>query len=274
MTAIFSQQLRVRAYECDSLGHVNNSVYLQYLQQITLDAHGWLDASTALPAPHTLAVEYQTPARYGDALDVTTWLVRVENSRALRGYEITRASDNANVLHAQIEWHMPALTESPTTDEGRLPLKPFTPPKDNGALPWSWQHTVERYEVDTTQGAQLAAYFHWLEQATFRTAYLCGWSMERMRAENFITLQFRHDAEFFAPAHNGEHIEIVSRLFDVRRVRATWVHEIHRASDQTLLLRDYSTGAFLDWQGNIRAAPAGFMERLTQGEPPNPVETA
>lgn len=36
----FSSRLRVRAYEYDSLGHVNNSVYLQYLQHATQEALG------------------------------------------------------------------------------------------------------------------------------------------------------------------------------------------------------------------------------------------
>jgi|SRR5581483_5978668 acyl-CoA thioester hydrolase len=261
----FSQRLRVRAYECDSLGHVNNAVYLQYLQQLTLDAHGWLDGSVSPPMPRTCAVEYQTPARYGDELDLTTWIVRVEGQHCTRGYEITRAQDGANVLRAQIEWRMERVPAW-TGKERALPLKPLNVRGDNGALPWRWRHVVRRYEVDVTQGVQFAAYFHWLEEATFRTAHVSGWTMERLRAENFITLQFRHDAEFFAPAHNGEEIEIVSRLFEVRRVRGTWIHEMRRTRDNALLLRDYSTGAFLDWQGNIRPAPPGMMERLMQGE--------
>jgi len=48
---------------------------------------------------------------------------------------------------------------------------------------------VRRYEVDLSQGVNLAVYFNWLAEATFRTAHITGWTMERMRAENFITLQ-------------------------------------------------------------------------------------
>jgi YbgC/YbaW family acyl-CoA thioester hydrolase len=266
MSALFTQRLRVRAYECDSLGHVNNSVYLQYLQQLTLDAHGWRDDADALPIPRALSVEYQTPARYGDELDISTWLARADNSSIARGYEIARGRDGAKVLLAQIVWEMPRGAATEFVAERPLPLKTFVVPRGNGARPWFWKHQVARYEVDVSQGAQLAAYFHWLEEATFRTAHLSGWTMERLRAENFVTLQYRHDAEFFEPARNRDEIEIVSRLFEVRRVRATWIHEMRRVRDGALLLRDYSTGAFLDWAGNIRAAPAGMMEQLTQGE--------
>jgi acyl-CoA thioesterase FadM len=86
-----------------------------------------------------------------------------------------------------------------------------------------------------------------------------------MRANDFITLQYRHDAEFFEPAQEGDEIEVISRLIEARRVRGTWVHEIRRAGTDTLLMRDYSTGAFLDWSGRVRAAPAGMMEALIQG---------
>jgi hypothetical protein len=52
MSAIFAERVRVRAYECDSLGHLNNAVYIQYLLQTTLDAAGvaayfnWLEEAT------------------------------------------------------------------------------------------------------------------------------------------------------------------------------------------------------------------------------------
>ncbi|HZQ05273.1 MAG TPA: acyl-CoA thioesterase [Anaerolineae bacterium] len=260
MTALFTQRVRVRAYECDSLGHVNNAAYLNYLQQATLDAQGIVDDRHAVPSVRALSIEYQTPARYGDELDVTTW-----RGAELRGYEITRVSDGAVVVRAQMEWGGDEV-RSEETDTQAMPLKPLGQLRDNGARAWFWRHRVRRYEVDATQSVNLAVYFNWLEEATFRTAHVSGWTMERLRAENFITLQYRHDAEFFTPVRNGEEIEIVSRLFDVRRVRATWIHELRRTEDGTLILRDYSTGAFLDWQGNIRSAPQGMMERLTEGE--------
>lgn len=266
MNAIFTQQVRVRAYECDSLGHVNNAIYLQYLQEATLDAHVSPDPAEIPPMPNTLSAEYQTPARYGDELAVSTWVVRRDDTRLERGYEIARTSDGASVLRAQIGWDASRFSAS-APGERPAPLKPFSIPRDNGARPWHWRHTVRRYELDLQGRAQLAAFFHWLEEATFRTAHIAGWTMDRLGAENFVTLQYRHDAEFFEPAHNGDEIEITSRLFDVRRVRGTWLHEIHRVRERALLFRDYSTGAFLDRHGNLRTPPPGMMDQLMQGEP-------
>lgn len=266
MCAFYASPIRVRAFECDSIGHVNNSVYVQYLLQATLEAHDIHQLFPTELAPRNLSIEYQTPARYDDELQVTTWQVIAENETLTRGYEITRPADGAKVVRAVIRWQgLTALTES-GAEEKPLSLKPFQVPRDNGARPFFWQHTVRRYELGVGEIVHLAVYFNWLEEATFRTAHLIGWSMERLRAENFLTLQFRHDAEFFEPAGHGDSLLLTSRLFDVRRIRGTWIHELRRTNDNTLILRDYSTGAFMDWGGNIRPAPPGFMERLIEGE--------
>jgi acyl-CoA thioesterase FadM len=81
-----------------------------------------------------------------------------------------------------------------------------------------------------------------------------------------MTVQYRHDARFRAAAADSDEVEIVSRLVEVRRVRGTWCHEIWQTRVNVLVLRDYSTGAFLDWHGKIRTPPAQMMERLILGE--------
>jgi acyl-CoA thioesterase FadM len=38
----FHRAFRIRHYECDMYGHVNNAVYLRYLQQANIEAEkGW-----------------------------------------------------------------------------------------------------------------------------------------------------------------------------------------------------------------------------------------
>ena len=71
---------RVRAYELDGLGHVNNAVYLDFATQAVLDALeqvGWpLDrmvASGHVPALVRGDLEYLEAARYGDRVEIATW---------------------------------------------------------------------------------------------------------------------------------------------------------------------------------------------------------
>jgi len=253
--------LGVRAYECDSLGHVNNAVYLQYLQHATFDAFG------ASQDARKLSIEYHTPAKDRDELKIESWVLNGAEARVTCGYEIARVADHAPVVRAQIEWQMrddPARALN--ADPRVAPLKPFAPPTDNAARPFRWRHTVRRYELDSMNHVALAAYFNWLEEATYQYAERVGWGIARLKQENFIVLQRRHDAEFFQPAQYGDEIELVSRLIKVERVRGIWIHEMFRRGTPTLLLRDYSTGAFLDWDGNIKPALAPMMDALLRGE--------
>ena len=277
MGATFTDHVRVRAYECDAFGHVNDAVYLQYLEQVTLDAMGAVNDGDAFWNVRRLSIEYQTPARYGDVLQTVTWVLDADELHVVRGYDITRGAGMPVVL-AEIDWDYrdrASQAPRPVPEEHRAvpsarvpaPLKPYTTPGDNGSQPFRWRHPVRFYEVDATSRIALAAYFNWMQAAVFRAASLVGWPLEAMRANNFVTLQYRHDAEFFGTASNDNEVEIVSRLIEVRRVRGTWLHEVYNAATTTLIMRDYSTGTFLDWDGNVRAGPADMMEALMRGEP-------
>lgn len=277
MRSGFDCHLRVRADECDSLGHVNNAVYIRYLQQATFDALATVDED-AFWCARKLAIQYHAPAPYGGELSVATWVIDADDSLVVSGHRVTERGKTAPVVSARIEWdcrdrsawhprRVPEDCIALAAADVRAPVKPFTPPSDNGAQPFRWRHRVRRYELDVTNRVGIAVYFNWLEEATFRAARMAGWPPERMRAENFVTLQYRHDAELLDGASLGEEIDIVSRLINVRRIRGTWVHEIVRPVTDTVLMRDYSTGAFLDWDGNIKPAPSAMMEALVQGEP-------
>jgi acyl-CoA thioesterase FadM len=114
-----------------------------------------------------------------------------------------------------------------------------------------------------------AVYFNWLEEATIRAADAVGWPLERISSAGSVIIQYRHDAEFFEAAHAADEVEIISRLVDVRRVRGTWLHDLVRTADGTRLMRNYSTGVWLDTSGRISRAPAGMMEACVAGPQPS-----
>jgi acyl-CoA thioester hydrolase len=276
MGSVFDYRFRVRADECDSLGHVNNAVYIRHLQQATFDALGSVDEDTVWTA-RKLAVQYHAPVRYGDEVKIATWVIAADESLVVSGHEVTLRRKIAPVVSARIEWvcHDHSARRPRRVPEGCIalakaqvpaPLKPFVPFQDNGAQPFRWRHKVRLYELDVTHRVATAVYFNWLEEATFQASNVVGWPLERMQAEDFIIFQYRHDAEFLEGASLGDEIEITSRLIDVKRVRGTWVHEIVRSGTKTLLMRDYSTGAFLDLEGRIRPGPNAMMEALVEGE--------
>lgn len=106
----FTTQLRVRHYEMDALGHVNNSVYQNYLEQaaiehsehlgLTLEIYRELGSVFVM---RRLAIDYLRPALAGDYLDITTWIQELRGSRSFRRYEI-RKPDNILVVTAEALW--------------------------------------------------------------------------------------------------------------------------------------------------------------------------
>lgn len=280
-----TRPFRVRTYECDALGHVNNAVYQQYLQEAAIDAATaagyppeWFRERGLAWVVRQMSLEYLRPAVAGDELNVLTWLSSSSKVRARREYEIRRASDDALIARASASWvyfdlangrprAIPPEFAADFEVGGGVALAPPGPPGpgiESGAF--RWRHRVAHYELDPNQHVNNAVYLNWVEEAKFRAAALVGWPPERVRSENVVIVQVRHDTEYFLPARYGDEIEVVSRIHDLRRVRGTWVHEIRRVGTGELLARNYSSGAFLDLGGRPTRPPRAMLDALLAGE--------
>ncbi|MDQ2787413.1 MAG: acyl-CoA thioesterase [Chloroflexota bacterium] len=105
----------------DALGHVNNAIYLHYLEQAAYEhsaTAGFSDERTrtlgGLWIVRRHEIEYLRPATAGDVLQVVTWAVEFKGARAVRDYAISRY-------------------EGPSSDPRGLPTDGFLPP--NQPLP-------------------------------------------------------------------------------------------------------------------------------------------
>lgn len=76
--------LKVRTYECDSYGHVNNAVYLNYLEygrmdflnQIGFDYNGIVKAGYYLYVSH-VDIYYKASAFFGDELTIESYSTKM-----------------------------------------------------------------------------------------------------------------------------------------------------------------------------------------------------
>lgn len=95
----FSSQIKVRSYDLDSFGHVNNAVYLNYLEAARCDYleqrglnfnsfHKW----GAFPFVVKAEISYKAPARCDDLLDIRGALTRMKKSSFTIQYEIFNIS--------------------------------------------------------------------------------------------------------------------------------------------------------------------------------------
>jgi len=94
MSHIFSHRIEVRFRDCDPLGHVNNAVYLTYLEQArlfywrSLWNFGELRDSTPGVILARAEIDYRMPARYGQHLEVRIDLAAVGRTSFTYDYEI------------------------------------------------------------------------------------------------------------------------------------------------------------------------------------------
>jgi acyl-CoA thioester hydrolase len=103
-------EIVVRSYECDSYGHVNNAVYLNYLEYARLeyltavgfDYQGLVAAGYSLYVTH-IDIRYQSSARLGDRLSVEVEprkLGRVSGTFR----QTIRKSDGSPCAQADVTW--------------------------------------------------------------------------------------------------------------------------------------------------------------------------
>ena len=115
----FEKEIIVQAEAIDQLGHVNNVVYLQWVQDIATE--DWLRSATAeqqqsllwVAAKHE--IEYRRPAFESEKLIISTWVGPASDKLFTRFTEIVRKADNKLVAKAKTHWApIDARTMRPT----------------------------------------------------------------------------------------------------------------------------------------------------------------
>jgi len=109
-SAIFRDEFTVPPTAIDANGHVNNVVFVQWMQDVAtrhFEATGCAEAMRSAGAiwvvrSHT--IEYLAPAFAGDRLQVSTWVVNLSRVRTLRRYRFARASNGKLLVRGETDW--------------------------------------------------------------------------------------------------------------------------------------------------------------------------
>jgi YbgC/YbaW family acyl-CoA thioester hydrolase len=101
--------LEVRSYECDALDHVNNAVYLNYLEYARIEFLGSIDFDykALLKEGYGLVVaeitiKYKRPAFLHDQLEIRTYGLRRRKTSGTLKQEIYRGEDL--IAEAEVIW--------------------------------------------------------------------------------------------------------------------------------------------------------------------------
>ena len=112
--AIFTYTFTVPESAIDEYGHVNNVIYVQWMQDVTVrqgesipkykqpENTGWFVREHR--------IEYLAPAYLSDEIEVRTWLSEMKRVRATRKYEFTRKADGKVIARGGTQWIFVELT--------------------------------------------------------------------------------------------------------------------------------------------------------------------
>ena len=106
---IYTRSFTIPADSIDENGHVNNVVYVQWMQDIAVEhysAIGGIEAqgpeSTWVVREHK--IEYLLPAFAEEEIEVRTWVENVRRVWSLRKYEFVRKSDQRVLVKGESDW--------------------------------------------------------------------------------------------------------------------------------------------------------------------------
>jgi len=280
MPRAYRRQFRVRIYECDAYGHVNNANYLRYMQQAAAEASADVGFDPArYRALGTLwliretGIEYLRPVRPEQVLEVRTWVADSRRVVSRRRYAMT--VDGQPVAEAYTDWvYVDRATQLPVRippemarafmPEGgageaveRRPIEAPAPP----AQPVRFVHHVEWGDLDSAGHVNNAVYLNLLEESGIRAGQAAGWGMERLAEEGLAVVARSHRIQYLRPALHGDDVEIETWLSEVRRVSAWRHYVVRRVSDGLVLARAETRVASLRREDMTPAAMPEVMRQ-------------
>jgi thioesterase-3 len=104
-----TMRIRVRGYQEDRFGHVNNARYPEFLEEgrwAHLEERGlnneFFKAHTVFPVVVRLSITYRRPASAGDLLEVTTKAVRAGSRRIVLEQQVRLAESDEICVEAEV----------------------------------------------------------------------------------------------------------------------------------------------------------------------------
>lgn len=266
----------LRHDELGPCGHFAPSVLTGVLQEAAVDG----SASRGYPFVYYLrersfwvirriTFRYDRPLRYGDSLEVTTWVSRVGKTSPTRESRFDSASRGETIGRVRTQWvYVDAATGQPKLMPADL-REAFAPTGETQeellAVPegplegkhlWSEERTVEPGDVDVSGHLKCARYVAWLEDLLARAFAAAGAAPGTTSLASF-------DLQLLSPARCGDRVRLIAQPDVVWRVELS-AHDGRVLARAALWPRtpDAARTAFVD-------VSAALVERLRSTTTPS-----
>lgn len=107
--AVFRRTITVPPEAIDANGHVNNVVYVQWMQDLAVEHYAAMGGPVAHGADCTWVasehrVRYLVPALEGEEIEAQTWVENCRRVRSRRCYRFVRKADGRELVRGETEW--------------------------------------------------------------------------------------------------------------------------------------------------------------------------
>jgi acyl-CoA thioester hydrolase len=189
-------------------------------------------------------IEYLHPLRYGDSVEVKTWVVDFQRATSRRAYEFYRRSELVAKSHTK--WaYLDLNTGQPVTIPPELidaffpdgPPESISPREKFPAAPppppglFSMQRRVRWQDIDPARHVNNAVYLAYVDDCAWQVSAAHGWPAERLAAEGFAIIVRLHRIQYRQPAFLNDKLEISTWASGVKKSSAVRHFRITRLSD-------------------------------------------
>lgn len=283
MPLTHTSTFRVRYYECDAYGHLNNTNYLRYMQEAAFDASAAAgydikryQAMERVWLVRQSEIEYLLPIVHNQVVEVKTWVADIRRATSRRMYEIRLAGSVKLAARAHTDWvYLDSTSLRPATvphemitaffPEGfhpsEQPRQPFSIPPPPPPGVFTTRRRVMWQDIDTVRQVNNPVYLDYISDCGMQVIAAHGWPVQRMIDSGLAILIRKHQIQYLQPALLDDELELATWASDIKRSTAWRHYTIRKAGDGALVAQVNSLGVWVDLQKGVPVRiPAQFLD--------------
>lgn len=268
MLEIHTSTFRVRHYECDALGHLNNANYLRYMLESAIHAFTLIGVdqtrlsslSYSLRA-RSVYIEYIRPFTFEDLILVKTMIRVLWDDKLVVGFEFQKERDEKAYAISNIAYE---LTDTDSDQKVQIPseirkelmslerweidtefeetFQGSSTPSGAYSMPWR----IEWRDVGSNQTLNIASYLDYLIDFVLMAAADCGWTHKRSMDEGIVWVVKRQWLKILHDAVFEDELILATWISEFKRSTVTREYSIRRAMDDTLIAKARTLWIALD----------------------------
>ncbi|MCC6849689.1 MAG: hypothetical protein IT294_14390 [Deltaproteobacteria bacterium] len=242
--------------DLDAFGELRSTTVLRILQEAATRASSdagfdpaYYDRTGGMWIIRRTQLQLESPVRYGDVLDVRTWITDFRRVRSQRAYEVRSGArlvvrafsdwvfvdGRGRPRRIPEEWHV-AFGVAETRASTRLPF-PELEPSDHAA---TCHRRIELHELDALRHVNNSNYVAYVEQALLDMAEAAGCGFDVQTSAGGRLRAVSHDLEYLDAALYGETLAVTAWATHVTEDALEHHTHVHRGEPRRPLLQAHS----------------------------------